>query len=201
MLGQPLQAWILSAEVSRLGLEDRKASFWVVSISDVLLPLSYLQKPFRVKVQIGSWWEGDWTSGMLLIHKFITFFIPHTLGEGQYSFRVIAGGPEPSGSPGSTWATSRWLVHLTAAGLRSGAQSSFPVQMLKAECTDQRTQGSKGRARAALRCILTSASTTKANFANKSKHITPSLSHRLPLSPTSEQKKLGPPGETPRQTL
>lgn len=107
MLEQLLQAWILSAEVSRLGLEDCKASFWVVSISDVLLLLNYLQKPLQVKVQIGSWWEGDWTSGMLLINKFMIFFIPHTLGEGQDTFRVIAGGPKPSSSPGSTWATSR----------------------------------------------------------------------------------------------
>lgn len=56
---QLLHAWILSAEVSRLGLEDRIAPFWVVSISEILLPLNYLQKPLRVKVQIGSWWEGD----------------------------------------------------------------------------------------------------------------------------------------------
>lgn len=60
-----------------------------VSISDILLPLSCLQKPLQVKGQIGFWWEGDWMSVMLLMNKFMTFFIPHTLGEGQDSFGLL----------------------------------------------------------------------------------------------------------------
>lgn len=157
----------------------------MVSISDVLLPLSYLQKPLRVKVQIGSWWEGDWMSGMLLINKFMTFFIPHTLGEGQDSSRVMAGGPEPSRSPGSTWATSGWLGHLTAADLRSGAQSSFLSKCSRLCARTREPRGAKEEH--GQLCIASSPSLPPPRPILQIK----ALSHHLPLSPKSELKKPG----------